>query len=164
MREGESPLPYITHPVDVVNILRYEGRVVDPDILAAGFLHDLLEETETHRDEIVERFGERVADLVVQLTRDEPNDEVRAALPEAELWELRNQLLLDGISRMSSDAHHVKLADRISNLRGARATREGQRLDRYVAQSRQILERIPREVSPILWDLVAREIGEATAS
>lgn len=155
MRDGTPPLPYITHPVDVVNILRYEARETDPELLAAGFLHDLLEETETSDAEIEERFGSRVAQLVLELTRTEPSSDVRAALPDQELWELRNQLLLDGIRAMSVDAQRVKLADRVSNLRGAFATREGVALERYIKQSKMILERIPREVSPILWDWIA---------
>ena len=156
-RDGVDPLPYITHPVDVVNILRYEGSVADPAILAAGFMHDLVEETETTVEEIEARFGSRVAGLVSELTRDEPSDEVRASLPEVELWGLRSQLLLDGIARMSRDAQTVKLADRVSNLRGSKATREGWKLERYITQSRSILERIARDVCPSLWDLVERE-------
>lgn len=158
-RDGAIPLPYITHPVDVVNILRYEARETDPELLAAGFLHDLLEETETTDVEIDERFGGRVAQLVRELTRVEPSSEVRATLPEPELWELRNQLLLDGIRAMSPEAQRVKLADRVSNLRGALATREGVALERYIRQSRMILERIPRDASPALWDWIAGACG-----
>ncbi len=153
-RDGDSPLPYFTHPADVVNILRYEALETDPEILAAGFLHDVIEETEATLEELEAKFGPRVTGLVMELTRDEPSDEVRASLDEVELWELRSQLLLDGIARMSPEAQRVKLADRVSNLRGSLATREGEKLDRYLRQSRKILERVPREVSPKLWDLV----------
>jgi len=164
VRDGTPTLPYITHPIDVVNILRYEARETDPEILAAGFLHDLLEETDTTADEIEERFGSRVAQLVCELTRTEPSVEVRASLPEPELWELRNQLLLDGIGAMSKEAQRVKLADRVSNLRGAFATREGLALDRYLRQSRMILERIPREVAPPLWDWITAAAGPEPGS
>lgn len=155
-RDGDCPLPYITHPVDVVNILRYEAGELDPEVLCAGFLHDVLEETDATLPDIEAKFGARVAGFVVELTRDEPGDEVRASLDEAELWALRNQMLLDGISRMSPEAMRVKLADRVSNLRGALATREGDKLERYRRQSGMILERIPRDVCPPLWDEVQR--------
>lgn len=163
-RDGTPPLPYITHPVDVVNILRYEARETDPELLAAGYLHDLLEETETTDPEIDERFGSGVAQLVRELTRTEPSAEVRATLPEQELWELRNQLLLDGIQSMSAEAQRIKLADRVSNLRGAFATRDSVALERYIRQSRMILERIPREVSPTLWDWIAGACGSEPES
>ena len=158
-RDGENALPYATHPADVVNILRYEGRETDTDVLIAGFLHDLLEETDTTAKEIEERFGTRAAGFVQELTRDEPSPEVRASLPEDELWELRSQLLLDGIARMSPEAQRVKLADRVSNLRGSLATREGEKLQRYLRQSRLILERVPRGVCPPLWELVKKLAG-----
>lgn len=158
-RDGDCPLPYFTHPADVVNILRYEALETDPEVLAAGFLHDVIEETAATLEELEEKFGPRVTGLVMELTRDEPSDEVRATLDEKELWELRSQLLLDGVARMSPEAQRVKLADRVSNLRGSRATRKGEKLDRYLRQSKLILERIPRDVSPQLWDLVASLSG-----
>lgn len=158
-RDGECPLPYFTHAADVVNILRYEAMETDPEILAAGFLHDVIEETDATLPHLEELFGARVTGLVMELTRDEPSPEVRASLDSKELWALRSRLLLDGISRMSTDAQRVKLADRVSNLRGSLATRKGEKLTRYLSQSKQILEIIPREVCPNLWDLVATLSG-----
>lgn len=153
-RDGEAPLPYLTHVTDVVNKLRYFGGETDPEVLAAAFLHDVLEETEATDAELREKFGDRVADLVGELTREEPSDEVAVVLPPEELYELRSQLLLDGIARMSPAAQRVKLADRLSNLEGARATRPEEKLQQYEAQSRRILEIIPREVCPELWDRI----------
>lgn len=153
-REGAPTLPYATHPTDVVNILRYEGGVVDEEVLAAGFLHDLIEETDTSVAQVTKRFGDRVGTLVEELTRSEPSEAERDGLPERELWELRSRLLLDGIARMSRDAQRVKLADRVSNLRGSHATREGEKLDRYLAQSEELLKIVPRNVCPPLWDRV----------
>lgn len=153
-RDGEAPLPYLTHVADVVNKLRYFGGETDEEVLAVAMLHDVLEETEATEAEIRERFGDRVADLVVELTREEPSEEVAALLPADELYELRSQLLLDGIARMSPPAMRVKLADRLSNLEGARATRPEAKLRQYEAQSRRLLDRIPRDVCPELWDRV----------
>ena len=158
-RDGDEALPYITHPIDVLNILRYEGRVTDEDLLCAALLHDVLEETETSVGTIAETCGERVASLVQELPRTEPSLEVSATLSPDELWTLRSQLLLDGIRAMSVDAQLVKLADRVSNLRGAHATRTGDRLARYQRQSVEILQIVPAEVSPALHatiDLLAR--------
>jgi len=153
-RDGTAPLPYLTHVVDVVNKLRYLGGVTDPELLAAGFLHDVLEETDATEDELREKFGDRVAALVIELTREEPAAEVASLLPPEELYTLRSQLLLDGIARMSPDAMTVKLADRLSNLEGARSTRSEEKLRLYEEQSRKILEIIPRETCPELWDRV----------
>lgn len=153
-REGEPQLPYITHPVDVINKLAYIGRVTDEDILCAAALHDVLEETEADIEKIEDKFGERVATLVKELTREEPTEKVSKSLSEDALRDLRNTLLLAGVKKMSPEARSVKLADRLSNLQAAEQTRTGEKLERYRAQSRDILKIIPRETSPALWDAI----------
>lgn len=158
-RDGEAALPYLTHVADVVNKLRYLGGETDAEVLAAAFLHDVLEETEATVEDLRERFGDRVTGLVLELTREEPTSEVAEVLPPDELYELRSQLLLDGVSRMSPEAHRVKLADRLSNLEGARATRPEAKLRQYEAQTRRMLEIIPREACPELWDRVQGMAG-----
>lgn len=163
-RDGAVPLPYLTHVVDVVNKLRYLGGVTDEEILAAGFLHDVLEETDATEAELREKFGDGVTGLVTELTREEPAAEVASLLPPEELYALRSQLLLDGIARMSPDAMIVKLADRLSNLEGARATRTEEKLKLYEEQSRKILEIIPRDVCPALWDRVQAMVEPSSAS
>lgn len=60
-RKG-SMQPYIFHPLEVMDILRKMDA--DNDLLMAGVLHDVVEDTEATLNEIAERFGENVADLV----------------------------------------------------------------------------------------------------
>jgi guanosine-3',5'-bis(diphosphate) 3'-pyrophosphohydrolase len=47
-----------------------EIGVKDEDILYAGWLHDMLEDTNTNFDDIHEKFGLRVAEIVSQATKD----------------------------------------------------------------------------------------------
>ncbi len=164
-RDGVAALPYITHPIDVLNLLRYEAEVTDETVLCAAVLHDTVEEADVTFKDIEKEFGKKVSDLVKELTREEPDEELRK-LPEKELWKIRNTALLLEIDKMSDNAKRIKLADRCSNLTAALKTRTGEKLERYVGQSRQILAHIDREVSPPLWDRVQRMvgIGESTAS
>ena len=150
-RDGSSPLPYVTHPVDVLNLIRYDAGIVDEEILAAAVLHDVLEETDETAETLKKEFGKRVIGLVTELTRQEPD---RAGLNEEEVWQLRTQSMLEEIDRMSQEAKLIKLADRASNLRAALLTRDGDYLSRYVRQSNLILDHIDRAVCPILWDRV----------
>lgn len=159
-RDGASPLPYITHPVDVTNRLRYVGGVVDEDVLCAAALHDTLEETDLKPEEIFDAFGEKVTDLVLEVTRVEP--ELPLGITEEEAWHLRSNALLAEIAQMSAPAQSIKLADRASNLAAALTTRKGEALRRYLRQSEWILERIPREVNPALWDSVSSLMKEPT--
>lgn len=154
VREGEPPLPYITHPVDLINKLAYVGRVFDEELLCAAALHDVLEETEEDLGRIEKKFGSRIAVLVKELTRDEPSGKVVSGLSEEALRDLRNKLLLAGVKKMSPEAQTIKLADRLSNLQAAEKTRTPEKLERYRDQSREILKIIPREVNSSLWDAI----------
>lgn len=158
-RDGDNGLPYSTHPIEVCALLRYVGGITDEETLCAAVLHDVLEETDTPALEIEEHFGFRVSLLVQELTRTEPTDEEAGALSKEQLWQFRSNLLLADISRMSSDAQNVKLADRLANLRQAKMTRKGEKLRRYERQSKKILEIIPKSVNPSLWKAIASELG-----
>jgi GTP diphosphokinase / guanosine-3',5'-bis(diphosphate) 3'-diphosphatase len=157
-RDGADPLPYATHPIDVVNRLRYVGLVVEPAVLAAAVLHDLVEETETSLEDIESRFGVEVSALVAEVTRREPSEEEFAGLAPDEIWELRSRMLLDEIAAMSEKAQTIKLADRASNLLCNLTTRCGDKRARYIRQSYMILEVIPRSVNPSLWDSVRAQL------
>lgn len=158
-RDGESALPYVTHPVDVLSLVRYEAGVTDEDVLCAAVLHDTLEETDLKADKIEDKFGDRVAELVKELTREEP-DEATMQLPEDEVWKIRDGMMMAEIDRMSHDAKVIKLADRCSNLRNAFKSKSGAKLARYIDQSRRILEHIDREVSPPLWDCINQMVED----
>jgi (p)ppGpp synthase/HD superfamily hydrolase len=153
-RDGEDPLPYFTHPMEVLTVLRYEAGVTDEDALIAAVLHDIVEDTSGTLADIQARFGPVVAGLVKELTRTEPTAEEREGLGADELRSLRSNMLLSEISDMSPMAQRIKLCDRLSNLRCARATRKGDALQRYVEQTRAILDIVPRDVSPRVWDQV----------
>ena len=102
--EGQTRLdkvtPYSTHPIDVVKILQYMG-IKDDDIICAGYLHDVLEDTEYSSDMILTNFGDRVLSIVNELT-------FKPEISDEEYWEK--------CGAMSLDAKWVKMADIISNL------------------------------------------------
>ena len=66
-RRKGSDRPYVVHPVTVGRILLDDGD--SADLVAAALLHDLLEDTSLLPAEIEERFGRRVRELVVAVTR-----------------------------------------------------------------------------------------------
>jgi (p)ppGpp synthase/HD superfamily hydrolase len=134
--------------------MRYIGGVEDPELLAAAALHDVLETTPTKSADLQKRFGDRVADLVQQVTRSEPTLEEIAGLTDEQVWKLRHKRLMAEIAKMGAEAKQIKLADRSSNLTCALATRKGDKRERYLMQSAEMLKLIGREVSPALWDSV----------
>lgn len=105
VRKG-SGSPYITHPINVAILLAQHSR--DQDLIAAGLLHDTLEDTETTYKEIQEEFGCLVADLVRNVT------EENKALP----WLTRKKQAIEKVKTMEpAISLCLKAADKIDNLR-----------------------------------------------
>ncbi len=106
-RSGE---PYITHPVAVAGLLA--DLHLDPQTLIAAILHDVMEDTPTLKDEITERFGREVAELVDGVSK---LDQIQfKSREEAQAESFRKMLLA-----MVRDIRviMVKLADRTHNMR-----------------------------------------------
>ena len=122
--------PYILHPVAVADVL---ARMrMDHESVAAAILHDTIEDTPLTKDDIVEQFGEDIADLVDGVTKlDKMKFRTRT---EADAESFRKLLLA-----MSRDLRviFIKLADRLHNMRT---------LDHMQLQSRR---RIARETLDI---------------
>src|SRR6516162_6767340 len=107
-RKGRGNEPYINHLAEVARLLAQVTDGADAELVAAGWLHDTIEDTETTREELAEKFGERVAALVVECTDD-------MNLPKAE----RRRLQVVNASHKSPGAKLIKIADKVSNI-GAR--------------------------------------------
>ena len=157
-RDGDAPLPYVTHPIEVMSLLRYVGGVTDEDLLVVACLHDVLEESDCTLQSMETAFGSRVAKGVVSLTRYEPTAEERTGLTEVQVWELRSSILLAEIGQMSEEIQAIKLADRLANIRQAKVTRKPKKLARYKRQTEEILRLIPKSVNPVLWQAVFDEL------
>ena len=105
-RKGRGNEPYVNHLAEVANLLAMATDRTDAELVAAGWLHDTVEDTATTREELAQKFGERVAALVVELTDD-------MTLPKAE----RRQKQIVDARRKSPGAKLIKIADKISNIR-----------------------------------------------
>ena len=68
IRKNKILTPYSDHLEKVVEILKNLG-ITDENILAAGWLHDTIEDTDTDYDDI-EKIGKEIADIVATLSKD----------------------------------------------------------------------------------------------
>jgi len=117
MHEGQfrhSGEPYFTHPVAVAAILS-EQRLDDATIVTA-LLHDTIEDTRASYDELRDRFGSEIADLVDGVTK---LTNLQLSSTETQQAENFRKLFM----AMSKDMRVVlvKLADRLHNMRTIRA-------------------------------------------
>ena len=103
--------PYILHPLEVAAVAAELTK--DEDILIAAVLHDTVEDTDTSIDEVRERFGDRVAELVESETENKRED-----LPPEETWEIRKKESLEHLKNSTDPAVKILwLADKVSNIR-----------------------------------------------
>lgn len=137
-RKGGNHDPYITHPVAVANIVANEIGLGVSAVMAA-LLHDVVEDTEYTHDDIEQRFGNTVANIVDGLTK---ITNVYDAKQNAQANTFKKMLL--GIPHDPRVAF-VKIADRIHNMRtiedmpdGTRQIKAGENLYVYVPLADQL--------------------------
>src|ERR1039457_5186154 len=121
--------PYIIHPLEVAEVLA--ELKMDATSIAAGLLHDSVEDTPASNEEIAEKFGDQVAHIVEGVTK---IDKIQFANREDRQAENVRKMLL----AMVSDVRVVliKLADRLNNMR----TLEHLKPDRQEAIARETLD------------------------
>lgn len=102
-RKG-TDVPYIVHPMEVMQILTANG--CDEKTIVAGILHDTLEDTATTYEEISERFGEDVAEIVGGVTEE-----------KSKSWKARKLHTITTLPDESFESQLVCCADKVANLR-----------------------------------------------
>jgi GTP diphosphokinase / guanosine-3',5'-bis(diphosphate) 3'-diphosphatase len=104
-RKGEREEPYINHLSEVAWLLAQATEGIDAALIAAGLLHDTIEDQEVTHENLVREFGQDVADLVREVTDDK-------SLEKAD----RKRLQVEHAPHKSDRARMLKLADKTSNL------------------------------------------------
>lgn len=107
VRKGTA-LPYIVHPIEVMHILYRMGA--DENVMIAGVLHDTIEDTGTTKDEILELFGEDVANLVTGHSED-----------KSKSWEERKLTAIEHLANSDKRFKMLVMADKLSNMRAIAA-------------------------------------------
>lgn len=102
-RKGADKVPYISHPAMVGTILARGG--FGEDIVVAGILHDVIEDTSFGYEDISKKFGVEIAKLVLHVSENK-------SLPYLE----RKQKYLDNLKTAPMEALAVSMADSMANL------------------------------------------------
>ena len=104
MMKRDGMTSHSKHLEGVVNRLKSLG-VIDEELLGTGWLHDTIEDTETTFDDLFEKFGQRIAVLVMSLSKDN-------TLPRKQ----RERIYVRKLKESSMDAKLIKLCDISTNL------------------------------------------------
>ena len=117
----KSGITYSKYLEEVVNRLKSLG-VIDEEVLCTGWLHDILEDTDTSFDELFEKFGRRIAVLTLSLTKTkfviDTNDNSTFTLTKKKTLSKKQREKNYGIKLKESevDAKIIKLCDISANL------------------------------------------------
>ena len=104
VRKSDPIKPMIVHPINVGQILKEYGY--DSEVVAAGYLHDVVEDTKYTLKDIEKEFGKNIASLVDG-----------ASEPDKSLsWEERKQHTIDRTKKLDQRHKAIICADKISNL------------------------------------------------
>tara|TARA_R100001369_G_scaffold88290_2_gene124663 strand:+ start:16219 stop:18324 length:2106 start_codon:yes stop_codon:yes gene_type:complete len=109
-QKRSSGEPYITHPVAVASLLA--DMRLDCETLMAALLHDVIEDTETSREDLAERFGATVASLVEGVSK---LDKLQFNSKEEAQAENYRKMIMAMVQDIRVIL--IKLADRTHNMR-----------------------------------------------
>jgi len=100
----DADVPYVSHVAGVAAILARNG--FDDEVVAAGALHDVLEDCGVEYSDLAGRFGARVADLVRAVSEEDKS------LP----WEERKTRYVERVARSPWEAQAIAIADKTDNF------------------------------------------------
>ncbi|TFJ91597.1 HD domain-containing protein [Lentibacillus salicampi] len=95
--------PYITHPIRVAELLEKSG--FSDELVSAGYLHDVVEDTPLEMEDIEAAFGIEVAKLVAAHKED-----------KSKTWKERKQHTIDTVQYAAKDVKFLIVADKLDNL------------------------------------------------
>lgn len=101
-RKESAGVPYFSHPAAVALILSRGG--FSEEVIIAGLLHDVVEDTSYTAEDVKELFGERVKELVLGVTEDQ-------SLP----WAERKSAYIENIKKADAETKAISAADMLAN-------------------------------------------------
>lgn len=116
---------YVIHPYRTAISLISEFSIVNPEIIVAALLHDVLEDTNQKTDEIEKKYGISVVNMIVPLTRTEKRPQGGDSVESA---------YYQNIIKGGKNCILIKLADKLDNIRDALNHPKQEKQELYVRE------------------------------
>lgn len=142
--------PYIKHPVETAEII--VSLHAGPNTIAAGLLHDTIEDVEEVDEKMIEEiFGEDIASLVMAVTKVSVNE-------SSTINDNKDKTIQKVFHAMSSDVRTIiiKIADRLNNMRTLSVLKR----EKQIRISNQTLELYAPVARYIGLNKIAKELEE----
>lgn len=128
--------PYVKHPERVAAFVQKFKKSHNLDaLISAAYLHDTIEDTDTTHEDLQKMFGGLIASLVKELTSDA--EKVKSMG--------KDEYLADKMTKMSSWALVIKLADRLDNVKDIATAKTPEWRRKYRAETEKILSRLEKD-------------------
>lgn len=112
VRKG-TKIPYFMHLQEAADIVRTLSA--DEEVIAAAYLHDILEDTKVTLDVLREQFGNRVAEFVESET-----EHREVGYDKTATWHQRKQATIEELKTASEEVKIIALGDKLSNMRSTK--------------------------------------------
>jgi guanosine-3',5'-bis(diphosphate) 3'-pyrophosphohydrolase len=133
-RKGAIGIPYINHPIEVAGMLVRSMNEPSKELIIAALLHDTMEDTDVSNEEIEEKFGKQISDIVSEVTDN-------MSLPS----EKRRKIQIEKAHSLSYEARCIKITDKTCNIHDMLYTKvmwSRKRKINYIIWAKNIVEQI----------------------
>lgn len=121
-------MPYVCHPFAVAMIL--SNYTDDENIIAAGILHDTIEDTEYAQEQLEKDFGEKIKDIVMTVTETKYDEK-----GNKREWKIRKDEYINNIKNGGSEAMMICAADKIHNFLSIMSYADKEKYDEVLIKS-----------------------------
>lgn len=158
-QERHEKGPYIIHPIRTACSLIEELGVKNPKAICAALLHDAIEDTDLDIETIINKWGARVGEIVIALTRVREKDET-----EKNRYERKYQHHIK-IMRSDKEIRTVKTCDFLDNVRSWPYISKNhfavKRLKRWFKEGENMYLPLAESVSPKMAEKMKNALAQA---
>jgi len=144
---------YITHPYRVCISLSEEFEVEDENLLAAGLLHDVIEDSDASHEQLSKIFNEKVARMVDVVTKKKNPDDPK--------WK---EKYYEEIQNADQQTQLLKFVDRLDNIRDLALCPSKEKQIRYLKETKEIFLPWANKFDKKVYEKLVHEIEKIEGS